>query len=156
MKRILASHGAHGNRRFPFRAKQIDRRVHLAADIGHAFGPELKALVAFAIRMQRGVVIHAGREIAPMRRRQRLVREFLEIHDAERVFRSFENQPFLRGGGQQRARGYELEKLAAVSHRCPACAGFPSRKSTSSSFSLVGILAAICFVFVSITAPPSG
>lgn len=46
--------------------------------------------------------------------------------------------------------------LASLDYRWPTRTAFPRSKSTSMSFSLVGIRATTCLVRVSITAPPSG
>ena len=50
----------------------------------------------------------------------------------------------------------EVRNRMQLLYRCPTRTAFPLSKSTSMSFSLVGIRATTCLVRVSITAPPSG
>jgi hypothetical protein len=64
-----------------------------------------------AIHANCQIVIYSRRHVAPVRRRKRLVREGLEIQNAQRVFRTG-----LLSHGGQRARRQESQELTARGH----------------------------------------
>ena len=98
--------GRQHDRRLPFRAEQIDAHVDLRG-IDETARAELVVGKPFTIRLQRRVVVHAGGEVSPMRRRQRFLRRRLEFQDVDGLSGIGDDEVLrgLRCGGLAEGRG---------------------------------------------------
>src|SRR5437868_5356845 len=92
MKCALAPDRIDDDRRRPFDAEHLDRRIELAR-VDESAHTEVPTCIALAIRANRLVAVTAGREISPVRRRNFFLRDRLEVEDVER---------FVRGGDEVR------------------------------------------------------
>lgn len=86
MERLLAAHGREHDRRLPSGAEQLRRCVD-AADVDEAARPNLKLGEPGSIRLERRVVVDAGRQIAVVSGRQDLARDRLEVEDVQGIIR---------------------------------------------------------------------
>ena len=143
MKCPLTADGAqhHG------RAELLPEDLHPHVDAAHVHEPAHAQLIpveASRIRSQRLLAVDAGGHIAPVSRRQHLVRHRFEVEHVERVGRARQRRGGrLRGGRlgerleqgwrrqQQRAAGQELQELTAIGHE--ASGGEHSRSSNSNN-----------------------
>src|SRR5713101_301958 len=86
VKGFLVANWADDDRIAPGGPQETHGHVDLL-DIDESAGPNLDARIAFPIRPYRSIVVHAGGEIAEMRRRQCFARGGLEIHHVEGLVR---------------------------------------------------------------------
>ncbi len=140
VERLLAAERAEDDRRAVLVAEQIDRGIELA-DVHEAARAQRPLGIAVAIRLDGGVVVGAGDEVAPVRGRNLRFRDRLEIEDVERFAGGADQARFLRhlvdqperfglvargagkealerlivdaGGDEERRAGEEAEEFAA-------------------------------------------
>src|SRR5262245_35873221 len=119
---LLAADRTHEDGRLPLRAEYVNREIRF----GNVHQPawlQADALEGLHVALQREVVFDACGHVAPVRRRQRATRRFLEVHDLEEVLCGRRNRvvrrdelpgPYTRGGRDNRARGDEQQEFAAI------------------------------------------
>src|SRR5436309_12563507 len=119
MERLLAADRTQDDRRFPFRAKKIDGHVD-PADVDQPAYADRVVTEPVAVRLDRPVVVGAGREITPVCRRHLAVGDRLEVEYVERVCRGRDHVVLIPPeptGGQievrnNRARGEVAQQAA--------------------------------------------
>jgi hypothetical protein len=123
VKGLVAAGGRDRDRAVVARAEQLDAHVD-AADIDQAARPQLQFLETVAVGAHGRVVVDAGRHVADMRRRRRLVHRRFDVEDIDRLCgigddrigprRALTERP---GGSQQRACCHEPQEMAAAGDR---------------------------------------
>src|SRR5262249_34740025 len=119
MKHLLPADGTEKKRSLPDLAENLRFEIG-RADSGQAVRADLKFFETLPVHLERQVVIYTRSHVAPMSRRQHLVRGFLEIHQRERVLCTIQldrgrlrPSSRLHHASQKRAASQEAQELAA-------------------------------------------
>ena len=115
MKRLLSAHGADIYRHVPGCSEDIDLQVG-RRDIDQTPRAQLVVRECLAIHAQGEIVIHAARQVTPVSRRKRFVRQWFKIHHAQCVFGVCDGGHGIlcESVRRQRTRRHETQELTTM------------------------------------------